>query len=150
VVVPSPIPSPQPAIRNPQSAIRNCADFCAAAHAHANVGDYERAIQCCQQAIALDAFAVEPHYLLAHVAEEQGDGEAAKRLWKRVIYLSPSCIAAYLELAALYEREGDAARANKMRETALEFLREMPTDDSVEFCENVTVGELVQRVKEMI
>ena len=102
------------------------------ARAHANLGDYERSIQYCHQALEADPFAAGPYSLMASIREEQGDPEEAKHLLKKAIYLSPSFVPAYLELGALYERDLDMARARKMRETALHHLKAMPPADAVD------------------
>ena len=118
--------------------------------AYANIGEYEKAACSCKEAIEIDATAVNPYFLLAHIAEEQGDEEKAKNLLKKAIYLEPAFIAAYLELGALYEREHDTVRARKMRTTAVELLSALPPEKAIEPYKEVTAGELLQYIKKML
>lgn len=120
------------------------------AQAYANLGEHNKAIHYCQQAIKIDSLAVQPYHLLAHIAEENQDLEKAKVFLKTIIYLSPSFVAAYLELAAIYEKEGNSARAKKMLATALELLKQLPSSAMVEQQSNVTVGELLEYVKKLL
>ncbi len=120
------------------------------AQAHANLGEYEKAKFATQQAIQINSLSADPYYLLAHIAEEQGDIEAAKMFFKRIIYLAPSSIFAYLELASLYEGEGDMPRANKMRRTAFELLKELPPDATLEQHSQLRASELLLYVQKML
>lgn len=128
----------------------NFAAYYLIAQAYANLGQHEKARHFAHQALEIDSLSPEPYYLLAHLAEEQGDMEAAKNFCKRIIYLAPSSIFAYLDLASLYEREGNITRANKMRKTALELLKELPPDTRLEQQDDLKAGELVQYVKKML
>jgi chemotaxis protein methyltransferase CheR len=110
---------------------------------HANLGQYEQAIQSCQQALKIDSFAVSPYYLLAKIAEEQGNIEEAKRILKQIIYLEPNSVGAYLDLSHIYNQEGDRQRANKMRESALNILKELPPQTKIKERGNITAAELL-------
>jgi len=120
------------------------------AQAYANLGEYDKAAHCCQQALEVDPFAVHPYYLLAQIAEAREDFSEAKNALKKVLYLSPSLIAAYLELAALYEKEDDTVRARRMRATALELLKTLPPHALIEPYRELTAGELVLYVQREI
>ena len=122
--------------------------LCLIAHAHANLGQHDEAIEYCRQAIILNSLATDPYRLLAHIREEQGDAEETKRLLKQVIYLSPSLAPAYIELGALYQREGDVTRAQKMRATALKQLKAMSPEDTVDDRGGPTAGVLIQHMEE--
>ncbi len=103
------------------------------AHAHANLGHVEEAATCCRRLAEAFPLASEPYELLAILAQEQGRYDDAKLLLKQALYLAPRSPSAYLELGALYAHEGDGTRARKMRVTALELLREMPTETAIGF-----------------
>jgi chemotaxis protein methyltransferase CheR len=120
------------------------------AQLHANLGEYDKAVQYCQQAIQINSLAAEPHYLLAHIAQEQGNIEAAKQLFKRAIYLNSAYILAYLHLGFIYETEGDETRAERMRITALKILQTLPPKSSVDQQTNLTAGELIVQVKKLL
>jgi chemotaxis protein methyltransferase CheR len=120
------------------------------ARAHANLGEHDRSLDFCRQALQADPQAANPYYLMAQIAEEQGNASEAKNLLRKVVYLTPSSAAAYLELAALYEAEGDAARAHKLRTTALELLQAAPPHSSIEPYGDVTAGELAAQVEKRL
>ncbi|MBP0017637.1 MAG: tetratricopeptide repeat protein [Cyanobacteria bacterium SBLK] len=91
---------------------------------HANSGQYQQAINCCQKALKIDGFSVNIYYLLAQISRECGNFTEEKKYYKKIVYLEPNSIAAYRELAYLYHCEGDRDRANKMYYTALELERQ--------------------------
>ena len=112
------------------------------AWSYANSGAYDRAGQCCKDAINLDHGAAGPYFLLAKIAETKDDYEEAKTLLKKAVYLEPSFIAAYIELGAIHEKEGTMERAEKMRSTALELLGRLPPD--------AIVAPYIETAKELI
>ena len=120
------------------------------AQAHANLADYDKAVEHCARASALDPLDPAPYELMAMIAEEQGGLENAKDHWKRVIYLAPSSPAGYLELGSLYERQGDDGRARRMRSTGLDLLKAMPAQSLVESYEGSTAGELAEFVEQLV
>ncbi|GGA50326.1 hypothetical protein [Okeania sp. KiyG1] len=65
-------------------------------------------------------------------------------LLKQIIYLSPKEIPAYLELSSLYEAQQDITRAKKMKNTALELLKKLPNDATVEYKGGIKVCELIK------
>jgi chemotaxis protein methyltransferase CheR len=120
------------------------------ARVYANLGNYHKASQYCQQAISVDSQTVLPYYLLADIAEEQGDIQGAKGFLKKVIYLAPNSIAAYLELGSIYEKEGDVTRCVKMRTVALEMLKKLSPNVTIEKQGGMTAGELVIQLQAML
>lgn len=120
------------------------------AQVYANLGNYHKARHYCERALSVNSQTVLPYYLLAHIAEEQGEIEAAKVLLKKIIYLAPDSIAAYLEMGSIYEKEGDVTRSDKMRTVALDLLKKLPANATVEQQGKNTAGELMLRVKEML
>nr|WP_290222297.1 CheR family methyltransferase [Trichocoleus desertorum] len=121
-----------------------------AAQAYANLGQYQKAQDCCQQAINLKASSVKPYYLLAKIAEEQGDIELAKSILRKIIYLDPKAIAAYLDLGSIYNQEGDFVRARKMRNTALDLLRQVSPHATIEYQEQLVASELILYIKKLL
>lgn len=100
------------------------------------------ATQACHSALELDPLAVNPLYLLAHIAAEQGDLQSAKKLLKRIIYLVPTAVYAYFELGALYKQEGNSEKAQKTWRLTLDLLNQLPHDATVEGQNGLTVTEL--------
>ncbi|MBD2122799.1 protein-glutamate O-methyltransferase CheR [Trichocoleus sp. FACHB-262] len=120
------------------------------AQAHANLGQYQEAKNYCQRAISLDIYSIKPYYLLAKVSEEEGDIESAKSILKKIIYLDPKAIAAYLDLGAIYARENDIIRSAKMRSTALDLLKQISPDTTVEYQNHSAAGDLLLYVKKLL
>ncbi|MDY7006039.1 MAG: CheR family methyltransferase [Cyanobacteriota bacterium] len=114
------------------------------AQLYANLGKYESATFYCNKAIEVNYLSVYPYYLLVNIAEEEGDIKKAKMLLKQIIYLSPQEIPAYLELSSIYEAQQDITRAKKMKNTALELLRKLPNDATVEYKGGIKVCELIK------
>jgi chemotaxis protein methyltransferase CheR len=115
------------------------------AQVHANSGDYEKAEDFCKKAINLNANAADPFFLLAHISEIRGSDQEAKELFRKAIYLNPDYIAAYLELGGIYDKENDLSRAIKVRTTAIELLKSMPSVTSVKPYD-MTAGELLKYI----
>ena len=120
------------------------------AQVYANLGNYHKARHYCERALSVNSQTVLPYYLLAHIAEEQGEVEAAKVLLKKILYLAPDSIAAYLEMGSIYEKEGDLTRSDKMRTVALDLLKKLPANATVEQQGKNTAGELMLQVKKML
>ncbi|PZV07529.1 MAG: chemotaxis protein CheR [Leptolyngbya sp.] len=115
---------------------------CLMAEAYANLGQYADATQACQQALQINALAIEPYYLLAQISEEQGDTEGAKLFLKRIMYLAPMSVPAYLELGSIYEREGNSKQAQKTWRSLLEVLQSLPPEQAINDNNQQTVAEL--------
>jgi chemotaxis protein methyltransferase CheR len=120
------------------------------AQLHANVGKNSEAEAFCRQAIAINPLDPEPYYLLSHLEEERGNTKEAETLLQKVLYLRPEFVAAYLELAASHERNGDISQANRMRSLALEKLRDLPEEATVEHCEGIQAGPLALQIQALM
>jgi chemotaxis protein methyltransferase CheR len=116
------------------------------AQSYANLGLYDKAIDYCEQAIALDSLCTDIYYLLAHIAEEKNQIDQAKKYLKRIIYLDQGAIAAYLDLSALYQTEGDTPRAKKMFGIAIELLQALPLNNVIRHRKNIKVADLLQQI----
>ncbi|TVQ58820.1 MAG: chemotaxis protein CheR [Spirulina sp. DLM2.Bin59] len=125
---------------------RNFAAHLLKAQLEANSGKYEEAIATCQQALKIEPLSIAIYYLMAQIAEEQGDNEGAKQLFKKIIYLEPTAILAYYELSQLYDQEGNPDRGQKMRQTALALLQQLPPQSRVDQRLNLTVEDLIEQI----
>lgn len=120
------------------------------AREYADSGRYDDAARSLGKAIKADPFRPGSYFLLAQIAREMGNSEEEKEMLKKVIYLDPSYTAGFLELAVIYDEEGDFPRASKMRTTALELLKRLRPEVSVEPYEGMTAGELVKHVEKIV
>lgn len=144
---------PSPRILRPPAAVRrlptpaepepNLDALLAEARRLADRGEYERAESICHRLLSADPLALAPHFLMAQLAQLNGNFENAEALLKKTLYLDPACVAATLELAALYERRENLARAQTLRRAALDTVRALPADATIEPYE-ITASELVQ------
>jgi len=125
---------------------RNFAAHLLKAQLEANSGQYEAAIATCQTALKLEPLSIAIYYLMAQIAEEKGDNEGAKQLFKKIIYLEPTAILAYYELSQLYEQEGNPSRGQKMRQTALALLQQLPPQSRVDGRLDLTVQDLIEQI----
>lgn len=148
------IPQPVPVALPPATAKRtpcvtpsiivpSVEDLLASARALADRGEYEQAVQVCQQVLAITPLAPEPYFLLAQMAQLMGDFEQARHLLDKTLYLDQRSVAATLELAALYERAEKLPRARALRCAALEIVRELPGNAVIEPYET-TAAEMLQ------
>ncbi|MBI4665178.1 MAG: tetratricopeptide repeat protein [Nitrospinae bacterium] len=124
--------------------------LCYAARAMANTGDHKTAAAYLERAVAADWNSVEPHYLLANIAEENGDRAKAKEELNKVIYLAPKYIPAYMDMAAIHENENDFDRARKMRLSALAVLKAGPEKALIAPYGNMTAKELINHLEKML
>lgn len=127
----------------PPPTVPSAQDLLATARQFADRGEYARAEQACRQALTVAPLAPGPHFLLAQLAQLGGDFERAGKLLDQTLYLDSGCVAAYLELAALCERTGKLPRALALRRAALDIVRALPGEATVEPYE-ATAAELAQ------
>ncbi|MCC5900190.1 MAG: tetratricopeptide repeat protein [Phormidium sp. BM_Day4_Bin.17] len=118
------------------------------ARAYANLGEYQKAVYYCLQALEIDSLAVGPHYLLAHLYEAQGNIDRAKQVLKKIVYLAPKMPLAYLELAQIYRLEGDLRRATHMEGSAVKLLRSLPPSTPMDVDTQLTAGDLLQQLNQ--
>lgn len=117
---------------------------------YANQGQRDKAAKSCNEMVAKNPLAAEPHYLMALLAQERGDFAEARDMLKKAIYLDHSFIAAYLDLGDLYARESDSVRAGKMRATARDLLKSLPGDAQVKLYGASTVNAVLQYVEHLL
>ncbi len=116
--------------------------------AYANLGQYNQASYYCSKALEIDACAISPYYLMAHLAENSGNIARAKTLLKRIVYLDPEAALAYLELAALYAAEGDTVRAQTMKRTARILLAARDANETLDPYRQLSVGSVLQQIEQ--
>ncbi len=114
---------------------------------NADIGNYQEAEKYCQQALKIDSFAIEIHYLLAQTAEAQEKKNEAKQILKKILYLNPSFIPAYLDLSQIYRQEGDDCRAEKMLKTAIDILQKLPLNSIIPEMNRLTAAMTIERLK---
>lgn len=116
------------------------------AQTYANLGQYQQAVNYCQRAIALDSMSIDIYYLLAQISEAQSNLSQAKEYLKRVIYIDQNAIAAYLDLGNIYKIEGDGRRAEKMFSNAIDLLKALSPDTTIQYRGQAKVSELLAQI----
>ncbi len=101
------------------------------AQAQANLGRLAQARDFCTKAIKLDPLSPQPHYLLAHIAQESMDADAARLHYQKTLYLDPSFIPALLELSMLLDQPNEQGRSRQLRRSAREYLMAMPPNQRI-------------------
>ncbi len=115
------------------------------AQIYANLTQYQQAIEFCHKALQIDELNLTAYKLLAQIAEEQNNLEEAKRILKQIIYFKPLSISVYFDLSFIYEKEGDLTRMKKMRESAIDLLKQIPPTEQIEELGNLTALELINK-----
>jgi chemotaxis protein methyltransferase CheR len=117
---------------------------------HANLGDLDRALQCCQRAIADDALNAGFRYLRATILQEKGDPAAAAADLRRAVFLDPDFAMAHFVLGLLARRQGRAAESLRHLENTLRILRRCPAEERLAWSEGMTAGRLVETITSLL
>lgn len=113
---------------------------------YANLGAWDKAVNCCQQAIDRNPLNARLHYLLATLCSEHGQEDAAGLSLKRALYLDPDFAIAHFALANLARRQHRPQDTQRHLRNAHHALRDYRPDDLVPEAEGLTV----KRVRELI
>ncbi|MGL5943821.1 MAG: CheR family methyltransferase [Waterburya sp.] len=112
-----------------------------------DLGQDDLAMAMGDRALAINPIDLNINYLLAEIALKGGELLAAKKIFKKILYLDPESIKARIELARIYQQEGDKTRATKIRQQAIEILQQLPNAKILPSVNNLTVAELIFKLK---
>jgi chemotaxis protein methyltransferase CheR len=112
-----------------------------------DLGQDDLAMAMGDRALAINPIDLNINYLLAEIALKAGESLAAKKIFKKILYLDSESIKARVELARIYQQEGDKTRAMKMRQQAINILRQLPNAKILPRFNNLTVAELIFKLK---
>ena len=126
---------------------QNVLAYCLLGKIYLDLNRIEQAIAMSDRASAVDSVNLEVNYLQAEIALYQKQTDVAKKILKKILYLDPTSIKAPLELHQIYHQAGDRARANKMRQQAMKLLEKLPNSRTIPTCNNLTVAELIFKLK---
>jgi tetratricopeptide (TPR) repeat protein len=79
--------------------------------AHNDIGDHDRAIQDCDQAISLNPIYVEAFLFRGHAYFNKGDNDRAIQDYDQAITLGSQAASTFVERGAAYHRKGDETHA---------------------------------------
>ncbi len=104
-----------------------------AAHAYADLGNYDAALAACTRALAIDPLLPVARYILGLIQQRQGDVVGAVSEFKRTIYIDPDFALAHLNLGTIYKSQGDWEAAAREYENTIRALYKNPTGSWREF-----------------
>ncbi len=113
---------------------------------YANQGEFAKALEWADKAIATNKLDPELRYLQAVILQEQGAAEAAAAALKKTLYLDQHFVLAHFALANLTLQQGKAKDAARHLENAAALLRECGDDDLLPGSEGLSarrLGEIV-------
>ncbi len=97
-----------------------------AAHAYADMGDYEAALGACERALAVNPLLPEPRYILGLIYQREGDSLRAVSEFKRTIYIDQDFALAHLNLGTIYKGRQEWELAARAYENAVRALYKSP------------------------
>jgi chemotaxis protein methyltransferase CheR len=113
---------------------RNDADaHLVAAHAYADVGDYDHALAECDKVLAINPLMPGARYLLGVIHHRQGDSTGAVSELKKTVYIDPDFALAHMSLGNIYKAQGRFADACREYENALRALYANPEGDWTQY-----------------
>ena len=96
-------------------------EFCSYSRDHANHGNFASAQKYCLDAISMDEFNPQYHYLLGTIYKEEAKYDEAFNALRRAIYLDKDFIMAYYMLGIINLTKGNSQEAKNFL-TALELV----------------------------
>jgi chemotaxis protein methyltransferase CheR len=119
------------------------------AREHADLGQLDDALECCEHALNADKLNPLYHYLHGVILQEQGRFDEAATSIQKAVFLDPQMVVAHFALGNLARRQGRIKESDKHFETALKVLRGYSKEDVVSEAEGMTAGRLVEVIKAM-
>ncbi len=109
---------------------------------YANQGKLTEALECCEQAVAVDKLNPVHRYLHATILQERGQIEEASESLQRALYLDQSFVLAHVALGNLLQRQGKSKDSIRHFQNALACLERYGENDVVPESEGLTAGRL--------
>jgi len=111
----------------------NAEAFLLAAYVHADIADYEQALEACHRALAINPLLPVARYILGIIYQRQGDTVRAVSELKKTIYIDSEFALAHLNLANIYKAQRKWDTAAREYENALRALYKSPDGTWTEF-----------------
>ncbi|HKM56970.1 MAG TPA: CheR family methyltransferase [Isosphaeraceae bacterium] len=113
-----PVQLAQPAGDDPDSRVTTPGLLLDRASTLVNEGRHQKAIELCQEALALQGPDAATYYLMGVVYQAAGNGALGETYFHKAVYLNPVHDEAMLALALVAERRGELAAAARLRRRA--------------------------------
>jgi chemotaxis protein methyltransferase CheR len=104
-----------------------------AAHAFADMGDYDAAQGSCNRALAINPLLPVARYILGLIHQRRGDSVSAVSEFKRTIYIDPDFALAHLNLGTIHKARGEWEAAAREYENTIRALYKNPEGSWAEF-----------------
>lgn len=125
-------------------------DFSLLAHALANLGQLDQALEWCDRWLAGDKLDAAGHYLRAVTLQELDRLEDARAALQRAIYLQPDLILAHFALGNLARGRDRRAEADKHFTNALDLLRSHSAETVLPESDGLTAGRLAEIITSLL
>jgi len=125
-------------------------DYSILAHALANLGRLEEALQWCDRWLAGDKLDASAHYLRAITLQELDRLEDAHLSLQRAIYLQPKLVLAHFASGNLARNLGRQTEADKHFANALNLLRVLPADAVLAESDGLTAARLSEIITSLL
>jgi chemotaxis protein methyltransferase CheR len=119
----------------------------------ANQGDFTKALEWTEKAVAVNKLDPEARYLEAIIFQEQGAVDAAVAALKKTLYLDHTFVLAHFALANLIRQRGRVKEAARHLENAASLLATYGDDDILPGSEGLSarrLGEIIVTTRESI
>lgn len=113
----------------------------------ADLGQFEEALQHCDEALALDKMSAALHYLRGSILQEQGQLEIAITSLRRALYLDHEYAPAYFALGTVMRQSGRKSEETKYFETAWQLLQKIPPENILSEFSGMTAGRLTEMIR---
>lgn len=117
------------------------------ARCHANIGDLEEAMSCCDRALAADRLAAGLHYLRYTILQEKGAEEEARESLQRTLYLDPDFILGHFAMFVLNRRRGNRKEAERHRKITEMLLGRCGRNELLPDADGMTAGRLTDMLR---
>lgn len=104
-----------------------------AAHAYAEMGNFDAALAACTRALAVNPLLADARYILGLIHQRKGDTVGATSEFKKTVYIDPDFALAHLNLGTIYKAQGDWEAAAREYENTMRSLYKNPEGSWREF-----------------
>jgi chemotaxis protein methyltransferase CheR len=116
----------------------------------ADLGDLDKAEECCSMALETSKTDPELYHLMAMIRLEQGRERDAVRELKRSLYLDPDFIASHFILGSIALDNGRKSEASRYLQNAVALLDRIPEGNELPQLGDMSAGRLLEIISNML
>lgn len=125
-----------------QPTYEKSADLLGELRSHANRGEWEVAIHCCEQLLQAETLNSTAHFYHGLILEQLGKLEEAERALRKAIYIDPQSAVSHYYLGLLLQSQKKQVPAIRAFEHALALLVTRADSDTFREADDITVGDM--------